>query len=87
MTVYAVILNSPDPVTTQRITQRWPRHYVLSDSVFFLTQEDPSTTVEVAEAIGMNEERKVLGIVIEVGGNNFGYNYQRLWEWFSKVNA
>ena len=81
MTAYAIILNNSDPVIAQRITEKWPRHYPLSDSVFFVTQEDPSTTVEVAEALGMNEERKVLGIVVEVGENNFGYNYQRLCRW------
>ena len=85
MSVYAIILNEPDEGAWERVSNEWPKHYFLNDSVAFVAPDDPvSLAGEIGEKVGMNADHSVVGIVIEVGSNN-GYNYQTLWEWMGKV--
>ena len=85
MSVFLVALNEPDVETWERLKDRWPgRHFIVTDRMAFLAPEGITVTQEIADALGMNAEHQVLGLVIELG-NYAGRGPASVVEWISKV--
>ena len=86
MSVHAVILNAPNAYAWNCVRERWPRHYFLSDTVAFVAPDELiSLNRDIAEALGMNDANRVLGVVLDVGSSTYGYNSPALWEWLGKT--
>ena len=87
MTIYAVFLNKADAPAWQALEEAWPRrHFILNEHMAFVAPEGITTTAEIAEAVGIGEERGVLGIVFDWSAH-YGFNHSDLWEWLGKVQA
>ena len=86
MSIYLVALNEPSKLAWETIQTNWPAHHLLlTDHLAFMAPDEPALTSTIAETIGMNDEEKVLGIVVELG-NKSGYNQTSLNEWLSKFS-
>ena len=85
MSVFAVVLNDPDERAWDSLRTHWPdRHLVVTDRLAFVAPETLTLTQDVADTLGMNQEKKVLGIVIEMA-NRSGFNKSSLTEWLEKA--
>lgn len=85
MSVFAIVLNDPDERAWDSLRKQWPdRHLVVTDRLAFVAPETLTLTQDVADTLGLNQERKVLGIVIEMA-NRSGFNKSFLTEWLEKV--
>ena len=86
MSIYLVALNVPNKLAWETIQTSWPaHHFILTDHLAFVAPDEPALTATVAETIGINAEKDVLGIVVELG-NKAGYNLTSLNEWLSKFS-
>jgi len=86
MSVYAIYLNEPDEDAWKALKETWPdRHFILTDCMAFAAPQGITTTSDIINAVGIGEEREVVGIVFELNANG-GYNRGDLWEWLRKAN-
>ena len=86
MTIYAIVLNEPDETAWRQVRSEWPdRHYIVTDRLAFITPKEVILTEDIAETLGMDDERNVTGIVIEVASYS-GFNKPGLWEWARKFS-
>lgn len=87
MSIHAIILDKPNPVVWDRVRREWPINYVVSDSVGFIVSDKAVTlNREIAEMLGMNDESRLSGVVVEINDNWFGYYSRDLWEWLNKAH-
>ena len=86
MSIYLVALNDPAEDAWIQVRESWPeRHYILTDRLAFIAPEDTLLTETVGEMVGMNEERKLSGFVVEITYEAInGWNRPGLWEWMRK---
>ena len=85
MTTYAIVLNTPDSSVWDFIKNRWTSHHVVSETLAFVSEQDPSAlAANISEEIGMNKDKQVLGIVMPVSAY-YGYNAPPLWEWLESA--
>ncbi len=86
MAVYAVFLNEENDEAWAKLIERWPddRHFILTDNLAFVAPERITTTSDVGEAVGMNDDHGVVGIVFEWEAH-YGFNSGSLWEWLRQV--
>ena len=86
MSIYLVALNEPSELAWGAIQTNWPaHHFLLTDHLAFVAPDESALTSSIAETIGINAEKNVLGIVVELG-NKAGYNLTSLNEWLSKFS-
>ena len=84
MSVYAIIYSEPNKDLLDIIASKWPSHYKASDNLVFITSDDQTlTTASIASDVGMNNQNKAMGVVLQVG-NYYGYESPTLWEWLGK---
>ena len=70
MTVYAVFLNEPDKEAWQALAEKWPeRHHFLTDNMAFVAPEALTLTSDVVKVAGIGGDRKIPGIVFELGAH------------------
>ena len=81
-----IALNKPDAGAWERLKSHWPkRHYILTDRLAFIAPEELTITEEVSDAVGVNSEHEVTGVVVEIQYETInGWNRKALWEWLSK---
>ena len=87
MSIYAVFLNDPDEGAWNRLKAEWPKpdHFIVNDRLAFVAPKEGVTTEEVGDAVGMDSEHKVSGIVTRVHYNTInGWNRQAVWEWLEE---
>lgn len=81
MAKYAIILSSPSKHAWDRVKEVWPSHYILNERVAFIESDEPRTTTsKISGEVGMDDDKKISGIVIQVGHYN-GFEEPELWEW------
>ena len=86
MSIYAIILNEPDPQAWSKVEREWPdRHYILTENVAFVAPERTTISAKIAESVGINSDAEVLGFVVELNRYD-GYNDSALWEWTEKFS-
>ncbi len=86
MSIYLVALNDPSDEAWDAIRDNWPKHHLmLTDRLAFVAPEESALTSMVAETIGINAEKGVLGIVVEME-NKAGFNNASLKEWLGKFS-
>ena len=84
MSIYLVALNDPSELAWEAIQTNWPKHhFLLTDCLAFVAPDETALTSTLAETIGLNAEKGVHGIVVELG-NRAGYNLSSLTEWLGK---
>ena len=87
MSIYLIALDRPDEGAWERLKAEWPksRRYILTERLAFVAPEDIMLTEDIGEAIGMNEEFEVSGIVTEIQYDTTnGWHRQAVWEWLRK---
>ena len=86
MAVYLISLNEPSPEVWEKVRENWPegRHLILTNCMAFVAPEGIALTQEIADALGVNSEHNVSGIVAELD-NYGGFNRSALVEWMNKV--
>ena len=86
MTIYAIVLNEPNEAAWRQVKSEWPdRHYIVTDHLAFVASEEVILTEGIAEALGMDDEGNVTGVVIEAASYS-GFNKPGLWEWARKFS-
>ena len=85
MSIYLIALNEPNAAAWTAVRDKWPaRHYILTDHMAFVAPEGIVLTQEIADALGINSERRISGFVVEL--NNYsGLSRAALKEWIGKV--
>jgi hypothetical protein len=67
MPVYLISLHKPDETVWQRLEEKWHgRHHIITPHMAILAPEDVSLTKEICAALGLSEEGKVSGFVVEL---------------------
>lgn len=86
MFMFAVVLNHPNESAWETIRKEWPdTHFVLTDRIAFIAQDDVITTQDVANRIGLNREKKILGVVLDAE-HRAGWNNRDCIEWLRKAS-
>ena len=84
MSVYAIIFSNPNDDSWNIIQDKWPSHYKANANLVFITSDDQTlTTASIASNVGMNNQNKEMGVVLQVG-HYYGYESPELWEWLGK---
>ena len=86
MTIYAIILNEPNDSAWEAVRENWPNHHhILTDQIAFIAVPEDKLTLtdDIAEPIGLNESKKIRGLVIEAE-HRAGFNDSSLVEWLGK---
>lgn len=84
MSVYAVVLNSPDETTMELVKSKWnSRAYVLTDHLAFISPEETTLTDDISNTLDIGKDKP--GVVIEIY-NYSGFNRKSLWEWMEKFS-
>ena len=85
MSVYTIILDTPNDAAWQAIRENWPgRNYVHNDRVAFVAPEDIVLTSDIAQKVGIYEG-DAWGIVVEIE-HYAGYADRALIEWLHKFS-
>lgn len=87
MNVYSVILNKPSKDTWKALEEKWPapHHYVIDDHLAFIASGQEMLVSEISNALGMNNEDQVFGVVLKVrSGEFYGFNEKGLWAWIDQ---
>ena len=86
MSVFAIVLNEPSQTAWAAVKENWPgTHFILTDRIAFVApDENIVLTSEIAEKVGMNDDKNVLGFVMKSAANA-GFNKSGLWEWMRAV--
>ena len=82
MSVFAVVLRTPEPEVFVRLEAKYPAHFRLSDTFAVLATGDVSGTV--AENIGIkgeNQIKGVSGVVMKQAKAYSGFTTGSFWEW------
>lgn len=68
MSVYAIVLNEPNTEAWTAPREHWPgRHFVSAQHLAFVAPDDPLVvTTEISDAVGLDSESGVPGIVFEL---------------------
>ena len=85
MSVYLVAVNEPDNATHLKamLEDRWPgNHYFVTEQLAFVSPDAPIVVDQICEAIGMDPEGQITGLVAKVDYDFMdGWNSRGLWEW------
>lgn len=86
MSLFAIVLNKPSQDAWKAVKENWPsHHYFLTDRIAFVAPDNGTVlTSQIAELVGMNDEKMVSGFVMKSAANA-GYNDASLWEWMRTV--
>ena len=85
MSTYAIFLNVPNQDAWEGLKAEWPgRYFIMDDRLAFVAPEGITTTTDIANVVGINQETARLGIVLEYSSHT-GFNRNDLWEWLGKV--
>lgn len=86
MSVYAILLQTPQQSMWTKVQEKWPdRHYIMNDIVAFVSPSGISTSHGVADMLGINSQEKEIGLVVEVTASHRGYVSGNLVEWLAKA--
>ena len=86
MSVFAVVLNEPNAEIEQRLRERYPNAFSLTDT-FHLVQ-DQTITENITVNIGLKGDDRVepaRGVVFRLNGSYSGYTTRALWEWLEQA--
>ena len=85
MSAYAIILNTPNANVQHLVQETWPNdHIILTDRIAFVAVRPATTTQEIADKLGMNQEGKMRGLVFDAT-YIAGWNDGQLSEWLRNV--
>ena len=85
MSVYLITLHEADEGVWARLKEHWPnRHYTLTDRMALVAPEGIAVTQDIADALGLDDEHEVSGIVVELL-NYAGRGPSSAVEWIEKV--
>lgn len=95
MNVYMVVLEKPNEEVWAAIRKKWPdrQHYILDERVAFIALSPSRVrgqvilTEDLSNELGMEEKKKVVGLVLEVPDSINGWQEGTFWEWIEKVSA
>ncbi len=84
MAVYAIILPEPEQGAWDRIEAKWPgRTHIYDERLAFVCPEEIMVTRDIADIVGMEEERRVTGFVLDIKAYA-GWANPSVWEWIQK---
>lgn len=66
MTIFAIVLNSPEESAWAKVRQTWDNHLVFDDRLAFISADGKTLTQDIADQIGMTAASKVSGVVIQM---------------------
>lgn len=83
---FAIVLDRPDAETWATVKDLWPEgHFIHTDRLAYLRLPTATLTSTIANQVGMNRDRRVVGIVLRVD-SYYGWNDPGLWEWLAFAN-
>ena len=85
MQVHAIVLSEENAEVSERIKEKYPKHYQLN-STFFLVRSD-QITENVAIEIGIKGDDRIndaLGVIFKLNGAFSGYASRALWDWLDE---
>ena len=86
MNTYIIILQAPSSAVWEKIKERWPdRHHIWHEYAAFIAPAGITTTAQITEVLGFNEEQKQFGLVSEISPTAMGYMDSNLVEWLEKA--
>ena len=87
MSTYVVYLDKLDEAAWERLKAKWPKpkHIIVSDRLAFVSPTQGVTAEDVGDAVGMNEDHEVSGIVAKVNYSTInGWSRQAVWQWLKE---
>ena len=92
MRVYMIALAKPNEEVWSIVKKKWPdrQHYILNDRLAFVTTPPSGRVVlteDLCEELGMEESKKIVGLVSEVPDTINGWQDDTFWEWLEKVSS
>ena len=92
MRVYMIVLAKPNEEVWSIVKKKWPdrQHFILNDRLAFITTPLSGRVVlteDLCEELGMEESKKIVGIVSEVPDTINGWQDDTFWEWLEKVSS
>ena len=85
MAQYAIILRGRESENTevaQRIKEKYPECYPMSEEVYLVQAAEPAS--QIAVAVGLKGDERVddvAGLVLKLNGAYSGYDETSLWHW------
>ena len=87
MKVFAVLLDEPNPVAIQRLTEAYPGNtYEVSNTSVLVRAEGLAEAVAKAAGI-KGDDRTVTGVVFALNRAYAGYSSRALWAWLAEAEA
>ena len=88
MSLFAIILEAPNPEVEKLVRESYPNHYPFSETVFLISQDTLAETV--AQTVGIKGDNRIevaTGAIFKLSGAYAGYASRALWEWLEKVEG
>jgi len=86
MSVFAVVLDEPNPEVAARIQDQYPGHYRLNDTLFLVSSHEVAE--KVAQAVGITGDQSShlqSGVVFRLNHYYSGFTSRTLWEWLEQA--
>ena len=86
MSIFAVLLGQGQGLTDDQIERvSAQKFYKVNDTTYLIVSDE--LTSDISEALGMNEEKKVEGVVLKLNSARAGWFSLSVWEWFNKIES
>lgn len=82
MSIYAIILNSPNGDAWAKLQETWPDHHIFDDRLAFISANN-ALTKDISTKVGIGAEGDARGVVIQMDYFS-GHTSASLVEWINK---
>ena len=84
MCTFAIVLNETNPAVAERIEEKYPDRYRITDTSFLVA--DDTIAERVATAVGIKGDDRIenaAGVVFKLNGVYSGHSSRSLWDWLT----
>ena len=86
MSIFAVLLSQGQELTEDKIERVSSQKFYKANDKTYLIASDKLTS-DISEALGMNKEGEVEGVVLRLTSARAGWFSPSVWEWFNKIES
>lgn len=86
MSVFAVVLNTPNPEVAKLIEDEYPDCYKVNETLFLVQSDFVADTV--ANSVGIKGDGRIenaRGVIFRLNHSYAGYSARSLWDWLSQA--